>query len=254
ERLVWIDWLLQAARTRQDKAMIVEALGDKGWTLTLMGMGKPEQLAEVDVLFEEQLSNLQEDEDSILQLELTYDRVVLSIHQRDFDRAHQLLARWKELLTYTELDEWKHLCQQIRINYFEAEVWFRTDNYKQAKIGYQKALEQARLAQWQQVEVYCLNWLADVALAGDNNVNEAAQLLTISMPIAVARKDGRSIAFHKRSWAHLEKLRGNFPEFQRWATEAKESFESLGMLPEAQEIESWLEDFPSSTVLASFND
>ncbi len=241
ERLTWIDWLLQAARERQDKSMMAEALGDKGWTLTLMVMGKPEQLAEVDALFEEQLSNLQEGEDLILQLELTYERVVLAIHQRDFDRAHQLLAQWKDLLARAELEESKRLCQQIRIDYYEAEVWFRTENYKQAKLVYQRALELARVAQWQQVEVYILNWLVDVALAGEGNLDEAERLLNMSMPIALARNDKRSITFHKRSWAHLERMRGNFCEFQRWATEAKEGFESLGMLSEAQEMHSWLD-------------
>jgi LuxR family glucitol operon transcriptional activator len=204
-------------------------------------MGKPEQLAEVDALFEEQLSNLQEGEDLILQLELTYERVVLAIHQRDFDRAHQLLAQWKDLLARAELEESKRLCQQIRIDYYEAEVWFRTENYKQAKLVYQRALELARVAQWQQVEVYILNWLVDVALAGEGNLDEAERLLNMSMPIALARNDKRSITFHKRSWAHLERMRGNFCEFQRWATEAKEGFESLGMLSEAQEMHSWLD-------------
>jgi LuxR family glucitol operon transcriptional activator len=97
------------------------------------------------------------------------------------------------------------------------------------------------MAQWQQVEVYSLNWLADVALVGEGNLEEAERLLRTSMPIALASQDKRSIAFHKRTWAHLEKLRGNRAPLQRWAMEAKESFESLGMLAEAQEMQSWLE-------------
>lgn len=241
ERLLWIDWLLQQARERQDKSLMVEVLGDKGWTLTLMVMGKPEQLAEVDALFEEQLSNLHESEDLSLQLELIYERVVLSIHQRNFQRVHQLLMQWKDVLQHAEIEEPKRLCQKIRIDYFEAEVWFRTGNYQQAKTGYSSALKQARVAQWQQVEVYCLNWLADIALEGERNYEAAEQLLAQSWPIAQQRQDKRSIAFHQRSWAHLEKMRGNFSEFQRWATAAKVGFENLGMLAEAREMHSWLE-------------
>lgn len=240
ERLSWIEWLLQSAQQRQDQSAIAEALSDKGWTLTLMVMGKPEQLAEVDALCA-QVSNLQASEDLILQLELTIERAVWSIPQGKFDRAHQLLNRAKELLSQVRLEEPKYLRQQIRIDYYEAEVWFRTQNYQRAKIGYQKALEQARITQWQQVEVYSLNWLADVALVGEGNLDEAERLLKTSMPIALASQDKRSIAFHKRSWAHLEKLRGNLAQLQHWAMEAKESFESLGMLAEAQEMQSWLE-------------
>ncbi len=237
ERLTWIDWLLQAAEQHQDKLMMAESLSDKGWTLTLMR--KPEQLAEVDALFE-QVSNLQESEDLLLQLELTIEGAVWSIHQRKFDRTRRLLNQGKELLKQVRIEEPKRLRQEIRIDYYEAEVWFRTGNYAKAKIGYQKALEQAQAIQWQQVEVYTLNWLADVALA-EGNLDEAEQLLKISMPIALKRKDKRSIAFHQRSWTHLEKMRGNLAQFQRWAMEAKEGFESLGMLLEAQEIQSWLD-------------
>lgn len=237
ERLTWIDWLLQAAQQRQDKSAIAEALIDKGWTLTLMG--KPEQLAEVDALFE-QVSHLQDGENLWLQLELTIDRAVLSIHQRQFAQARYLLNQGRELLQRVQIEEPTAERQQIRIDYYEAEVWFGMGNYEQAKIGYQKALEQARTAQCQQLEVYILNWLADVALTGEGNLNDAEDLLKMSMPIALERKDKISIAFHKRSWAHLEKLRGNLAQFQNWAIEAKESFESLGMLAEAQEMQCWL--------------
>ncbi len=149
--------------------------------------------------------------------------------------------QWKDVLQHAELEEPKRLCQKIRIDYFEAEVWFRTGNYQQAKIVYSSALQQARVAQWQQVEVYCLNWLADIALEGERNYEEAEQLLAQSWPIAQQRQDKRSIAFHQRSWAHLEKMRGNFSEFQRWATTAKVGFENLGMLAEAREMQFWLE-------------
>ncbi|HEY9669978.1 MAG TPA: ATP-binding protein [Waterburya sp.] len=240
ERLTWIDWLLQAAEQRQDQATIAEVLVDKGWTLTLMG--KPEQLTEVDTLFT-QVLYLQDGEDLLLQLELIIDRVVLSIHQRKFTQADELLNQGKKVLNRLPIEESKRLRQQIRIDYYEAEVWFRTGNYEQAKIGYQKALEKAQAIQWQQVEVYTLNWLADVALAGEGNLDEAERLLQISMPIALKRKDKRSIAFHQRSWTHLEKMRGNLAEFQRWATQAMAGFESLGMMAEAQEMKSWLEAY-----------
>ncbi|HEY9650955.1 MAG TPA: hypothetical protein V6C95_09850, partial [Coleofasciculaceae cyanobacterium] len=238
ERLIWIDWLLQAAEQHQDTSMMAEVLVDKGWTLTLMG--KPEQLAAVDALFAQVLS-LQEGEDLVLHLELTIDRAVLSIHQRNFARSQELLNQGKELLQQVQLEESKRLRQEIRIYYYEAEVWFRTGNYQQAKIAYQQALAQAQVIQWQQVEVYSLNWLADVALMGEGNLEDAERLLNKSMPIAVARKDKRSIAFHQRSWAYLEKMRGNISEFRRWVMDAKAGFDSLGMLAEAQEMQAWLE-------------
>jgi hypothetical protein len=238
ERLAWIDWLLQVAQQHQDKSMMAEALSDKGWTLTLMR--KPEQLAEVDALFE-QVSHLHQGEDPLLQLELTIEGAVWSIHQRKFDRTRQRLERGKTLLRQVPIEEPKRVYQEIRIDYYEAEVWFRTGYYPQAKLLYQKALAKAQAIQWQQVEVYILNWLADVELAGGGNLEEAERLLKMGMPIALARNDKRSITFYKRSQAHLEKLRGNLAQFRRWTTEAKDGFESLGMLAEVQEMQSWLE-------------
>ncbi len=240
ERLAWIDWLLQVAQQRQDNSMLAEALSDKSWTLALMG--RSEQLAKLEALFL-QVSPLQEGQDLIDHLELTLDRAVLSIHLRKLAQAHELLKQGKDLLKRVQIEEPKHLRQLIRLNYYEAEVWYRTGNYQQAKVLYQKALEQSQVAQWQQVEVYILNWLADVALVGEGNLAEAERLLRISMPIAVETiQDRRSIAFHKRSWAHLEKMRGNVAQSRRWTKEAKDDFESLGMLAEAQEMQSWLED------------
>lgn len=238
ERLNWIDWLLQSAQQRQDESMMVEALIDKGWTLT--PMGKPEQLAQLDALFA-QVSHRQNSEESLLHLELTIERAVLSIHQRKFTQAHQLLNQGKVLLKQVQLEDQKRQHQQLRLDYYEAEVWFETGHYAQAKMLYQRALEQARIVQWQLVEVYILNWLAEVALMGEGNLDEAERLLNTSMPIAMARKDKRSIAFHQRSWAHLENKRGNLAEFQRWAIEAREGFETLGMLTEAQEMQGLLD-------------
>src|SRR5919199_616102 len=193
----WVNWYLRFSQVYrqqnwrqwqeyQDNSMMAEALSDRGWTLTLMG--RPEQLAEVDALFA-QVSHLQEGQDLILQLELTIDRAVVSIHQRKFEQAHQLLNQGKDLLNYVQLEESKRLRQLIRIYYYEAE-----------------------------------------------------RLLNRSLPIALNKiQDRRSIAFHKRSWGHLEKMRGNLAECRRWAMEAKEGFESLGMQAEAQEMQSWLE-------------
>lgn len=239
ERLAWIDWLIQATQGRQDQSMIAEALGDKNWTLALMG--KAEHLAEVDALFV-QVLNLQQGKDLIVKLGLMIDQAVLLIQRRNFNQAHQLLHQGKDLLNSIPIEEPKRLRQLIRLYYYQAEVWFRIGNYQQAKIGYQIALKHAQLAQWQQVEVYILNWLVDVELAKQGNLDEAECLLSRSLPLAVANKDKRSIAFHKRSWANLAKSKGNLPEFQSWATQAQAEFESLGMLPEAQEIQSWMEE------------
>lgn len=225
ERLTWIDWLLAAARQRKDRSTEAEALCDKGWTLTLMN--QPEQLASAEALFEESW-NLKDDENIIFQLELAINRAVLSIQQQNFEAARYWLNVEQELLEKVPIDDQKRLCQLIRILYYDAQILFRTGNYEQAKTLYQEALHQAHLAGWQQMEVYIMNWLADIAIEQDNP-DEAERFLNISLPIAEENKDKRSIALQKRSRAKLEKLRGNIVEYQRWVAEASESFARLGM-------------------------
>jgi LuxR family glucitol operon transcriptional activator len=146
----------------------------------------------------------------------------------------------RDTLARVQIAEPEYQRLLIRLDYYQAEIWFRTGKYQQAKALFQKLLVQAQKVQWQQAQVYIQNWLADVAIE-QGNLDEAERLLKISLPIAEQHKDKRSIAFHKRSWANLEKLRGNLPEFQHWAAEAKKVFAQLGMLSEAEEMQSLLQ-------------
>jgi LuxR family glucitol operon transcriptional activator len=238
ERLAWIKWLLsQAAEQRQDEAVLAEVLWDKVWIFSLMG--KPEQLAEANALLS-QISNLQVEDDLISQFDWARERVIFLIHQRQFPQAIHWLNVARDILARVQIEEPEHQRLLIRLDYYQAEMWFRTGKYEQAKTLFQKLLEQAQAVQWQQAEVYIQNWLADVAIE-QGNLDEAERLLKISLPIAEQHKDKRSIAFHKRSWANLEKLRGNLPELQHWAAEAKKVFAQLGMLSEAEEMQSLLQ-------------
>ncbi|HAA31691.1 MAG TPA: RNA polymerase subunit sigma-24 [Cyanobacteria bacterium UBA8553] len=242
DRLTWIEWLLsQAAQQHQDQAAVAQILWDKVWIFSLMG--EPEQLTQANTLFS-QVSNLQVEDDLISQFDWALDQVIFLIHQRQFPQADHWLNVAKDILAQVYREAPEHQRLLIRIDYYQAEIYFRTDDYEQAKTLYQKALEQAQEAQWQQAQVYIQNWLADVAIE-QGNLDEAERLLTISLPSAEQGKDKRSIAFHKRSWAKLEKLRGNSPEFQRWAEEATKGFTQLGMLLEAQEIQSLFQTCPS---------
>jgi LuxR family glucitol operon transcriptional activator len=47
----------------------------------------------------------------------------------------------------------------------------------------------------------------------------------------------------KRSLAQLERKRGHLSIAEYWATEARKEFESLGMIPEAQETQALLQVF-----------
>lgn len=237
ERLIWMEWLISSAEQRQDQPTLAEALYHRSWTLILMG--KPEQLSEAGKVLA-QAWKLRQYQDLIFQLDLAITAAVVHIRQQQLVEARDWLNESKNLLDHGQIEQAKHQRYLIRIDYYEAESWFKTGDYEKAKTLYNQALELSKIAQWKQVEVYALNWLADIAIE-QGNLDEAERLLNLSHPIALDRLDRRSIAFNKCSWAKLQKLRGNTTESQRWATEAKDWFERLGMLSEVKQMLSWLE-------------
>lgn len=237
DRLNWTDWLIEAAEQRSDWSTAAEVMYDRGWTLTQMG--QPKCVEEASILLQRawELRNYQS---LTFQLELATSIVVLCIRQQQFDQAHHWLRQKQTLLEEAGIEERERQRQRIHSLYYQAEICFKTRDYAQAKRLYQQALEQAQAVGWQRATIAILNWLADVGLE-QGHLEEAQHLLDQGLPVAERNKDKRSIAFHKRSFALLEKLRGNLEQAQRWAAEAAEGFESLRMIPEAREMRTLLQ-------------
>jgi LuxR family glucitol operon transcriptional activator len=229
DRLDWSDWLIHAAEQRT----AVEIMGDRGRTLTLMG--QPQCLVEATCLLQ-QAWNLRDFQDLLHQLELATSLAILHIRQHQFSPAQHWLDQEKALLEQMHLPDHEHQRQWVHIYYYEAELRFHAKAYDLSKALYQKALELSQAAGWQRATIAIQNWLAEIAIA-QNELTEAQSLLEQGLPVAERHQDPRSIAFHKRSFAHLEKRRGNIKQALRWAVEAHEGFENLRMLPEAQETE-----------------
>ncbi|HAJ61873.1 MAG TPA: RNA polymerase subunit sigma-24 [Cyanobacteria bacterium UBA8543] len=232
DRLDWTDWLIQAAEQRTDWSTAAEVMYDRGWTLTLMG--QPKCLDEASILLQ-RAWGLKDYKDLSFRLELVTSMVVLCIRQQQFDQAHQWLSQKQTMLEQAGLEEGERHRQWIHSLYYEAEIYFKAGDYAQAKTLYQQALEQAIAAGWQRAINAIQNWLADVAIE-QGNLEEAQHLLEQGLPVAERNKDKRSIAFHHRSFAILEQLRGHQSQAQRWAKEAAEGFESLRMIPQAREM------------------
>jgi LuxR family glucitol operon transcriptional activator len=231
DRLDWTEWLIQAAEGRGDWPTAVEAMADRGWTLTLMG--QPQSLQEASTVLQ-RAWELKNNQNPLCQLDIATSLVVLCIRQQQFPQAQRWLAEEKWLLEQVTLSEREQQRQHIHIGYYEAEICFRLKDYAQAKTLYQQVLAQAQVAGWQRAVVAIQNWLAEIALQ-QGDLEAAQQLLKQGLPVAERHQDKRSIAFHKRSLAWLEKRRGNLTQAKQWATEALEGFESLRMIPEAQE-------------------
>lgn len=254
ERLSWLEWWLQAAQKKGDRTTLMQALRDLGWTLTMMG--QPQQLEMAKLYFSRAWESSQRGP-LALQLDLAIEHVVLFLFQRSLAQvepwlktAETLLARLQQEVTALD-DTVDYDRQQMRLTYYAAQFRYWQGEYAVAKSLYQDILRQAQrqpqTTKQQQAEVYSLNWLVDIALQ-ENNLKEADRLLQQSWPVIQDRQDMRSQAFHQRSKAQLEKLRGNLAGAQHWSERAKTCFETLCMQPQVQEMQAWLRETDASTL------
>ncbi len=232
ERLEWSSWLIDAAKRSDDWVVALEAMCDRGWTL--VRMRQEHQLQEAQLLLQEAW-DLRQYQTINFQLELAANMVILHVHLSQLQQAQEWLTLKQQLLLQANLDESAYQEQQVQNLYYQGQIFYREGNYQQAETTFQEALSQAQQIKWQKATAAINNWLADIALI-NGNLAEARRLLEFSLPMAQINKDKRIIAFHKATFAKLEKTCGNDLQAHRLAKEAAESFESLKMSTEAEEM------------------
>jgi LuxR family glucitol operon transcriptional activator len=238
--LDWLNWLIQAAQTRQHWSTAAEMMGDRAWKLTLMG--QPQHLSAAGILFTQAWERLCYQAPN-WQVELAIHIAAWHIQQQQFTLATQWLDRAKALLDNPQLDPSVATRHSLHILYYEGEIYYKTGDYDASKILFQQIADQAQAINWQRAIFLAKDFLADIAIK-QGNLDQAQQLLTEGLRIAQERRDRCSAAYAKRSLAQLEQQRGHLSVAFRWATEAREEFESLGMLPEAQETQALLQLLP----------
>ena len=231
--LDWLAWLIQVAQTRQDWSTVAEMMGDRAWKLTLMGQSQ--HLAAAGILFT-QAWELLDHQTVSWQVELATHIAAWHIQQQQFTQATQWLDRAKALLDSPHLTPYFANRHSLMIVYYQGEIYYKTGDYEASKLLFQQIAEQAQLIGWQRANFLAKDYLADIAIK-QGNLDQAQQLLTEGLRIAQQRRDRCSEAYVKRSLAQLEQKRGHLSKARRWATEAIAEFESLGMIPEAQETQ-----------------
>ncbi|MGD1900022.1 MAG: AAA family ATPase [Phormidesmis sp.] len=244
ERLGWLTWWLEAAEQKEDMPAVINALRDLGWSLTLMG--QPQQLETANGYFARAWRYRQAAEVG-MQIDLATESAVLHLFQARLAKVQPWLETAAALLAAAEqaepaLSASVLLKKKTRIAYYTAQLYYRQEKYVQAKSLYQELLSWVQAdadEDSQRTVVYILNWLVDIALQ-QAELDEAERLLARSWPMIQDRQDVRSQAFHQRSRAKLEKMRGNLAECRRWSERAKACFGTLGMQSYVEEMQAWL--------------
>ncbi|MEM7554213.1 MAG: NB-ARC domain-containing protein [Cyanobacteria bacterium P01_A01_bin.84] len=237
ERLDWAAWLIEAAKEAGDWTFALEVMSDRAWTL--VRTRQPKHLQEAELLLTEAW-RLRHHQRIQFQLDLAANMVILRIHQQQFQEAQNWLNTEETILQEADFSD-EQICEQrIHILYYQGQIYYQRGKLKQANKTLQQALEKAQITGWKRATATIQNWLSNIALL-QGNLDKARELLEVSFPMVLKHKDKRCIAFHKATFAKLEKLSGNITKAQSWAKEAAEGFENLKMTTEATEMYNLLE-------------
>lgn len=229
--LDWLNWLIQRAQEREDWATVAEMMSDRAWKLTLME--QPRHLAAASILFT-QSWELRHHQPISWQTDLAIQIAVWHIQQRQFELADQWLQRAQELLNQNRFEPFQGTRFQLMIQYYQGEICYKTGEYDRSKALFESIAIEAERIEWQRVQFLAKDFLADVAIK-QGNLDEAQLWLTEGLEVAQSHGDRCSEAYTKRSLAQLERQRGHLKAAQHWAMAARDEFERLGMVPEAQE-------------------
>ncbi|MFB2967343.1 NB-ARC domain-containing protein [Aerosakkonema sp. BLCC-F183] len=238
DRLFWSNWLLEAAQRHGDWATVMTQMRQKGWAR--IWKGSPTDLEEAADLFEKAWQLRDRVKDFLCEQELACFRAVLCIRQDRLEAAHQWINEAEKLLEQANWDEPQRTRQLILAVYYRAEIYYKRQDYEQAKELYEEVVKRGEEIEWQRAVNYAQNWLADIEIAQGNLAQKVETLLTTGWKQAELNKDKRRMGYYNRSLAMLSQKRGDDVKARIWADKAKEIFERLGMIPEAKEMSNLL--------------
>ena len=238
--LLWLEWLSEAAISRQDLITAAEAIGSRAWKLTLIG--QQSHLALANDLFT-QAWELHQHLTLDMQVDLAIHIGVWHIQKQQFAQATHWLNQARNLLDNSDnsqIDSYIAIRLSLHILYYQGEIYYKTDNYNESKILFKQIFKQAQLIGWRRASLLAKDFLADIAIK-QGKFKQAQNYLTEVLQVAENNQDKCSGAYTKRSLARLERKLGNFNTAQRWINEAIIDFETLGMKTEVLEAKALLQ-------------
>ncbi|MEG4508297.1 tetratricopeptide repeat protein [Microcoleus sp. F6_B4] len=241
-RLDWTEWLIEAAKSREDWKTAAEAMCDRAWTLTIVGQAKHLELAET---FLKETWQLRHYQSHSFQIDLIINIAVLRIEQKQFEKALLWLKKALLLVKLNQQEDEKLKRQHIHISYYKGKIYFLKEDYATAKILYQETLKKAQEIGWQRSIALAKNWLGDVAVEQEN-FDEARQLFEEGLQIAQLNQDRSREAYCKESIAFLVKNQKDLTAANHWANLAIEDFTALGMLPEVERMTVFIQNLSLS--------
>jgi hypothetical protein len=235
DRLMWLQWLIQAAERRADWPTLVGAITRRGFTLILI-----DQLEEANTCLQ-RAWDIHEYAVPRAQVFLAQTIALLRIYQRQYTDAAYWLDQTRILLQTIEWDELESTRRWITTQHYQALMYYRQQDYSQAQAAFQEELEHAQPIGWQRAIIRAQGYLANLAIIQDR-LAEAESLLRIGLLAADRNKDKRTVAYYRGFFVGLYQKRADIDEACRWARAALDSFGLLGMRADMEEMHKLLEE------------
>lgn len=242
DRLVLLDWLIVEADNRRDHAASVQLMYDRAFTLTLTGPST--RLEDANALLQRCWS-LRQSAPPALQARVAALLASLCIKQHKHAEAHEWLDKGEALLQDSVLEPLELARERASLLFDRGENWLTMGEYARAQAVFEEMLAQAERSGWQRSIVHAQNWLAYTALL-QQQPELSRRYLWLGWPVASRIKEKRLAAYFKRTFAYYYRALGDLDESRKWADDARDSFERLGMSPDIREMESFGEEAVSS--------
>jgi tetratricopeptide (TPR) repeat protein len=237
DRLSLLDWMIVEVDNRRDYAAVVQLMYDRAFTLTLTGPST--RLEEADSLLQ-RCWTLRQYSPLALQARVTALMASLCIKQGKHEQAHQWLDTGEGLLRNSGLEPIELARERASLLFDRGENWLTMGDYAQAQKVFEEMLEQAEISGWQRSIVHAQNWLAYTALM-QKNPDATKNYLWQGWPVASRIKERRLSTYFKRTFAYYYQQVGNTEEALKWAEDALDSFERLGMPPDIRGMQELIE-------------
>ena len=232
DRLRLLDWMITAADSRSDNQTTIYTMYDKAFTLTLTGPST--RLEEADLLLQRCWS-LRKAATPILQAKVAALRASLCIKQGNYSQAHEWLESAETLLKDAPVEPLELARERTSLLFDKGEAWLVMGDLAKAQMIFEEMLEQAKISGWQRSAIHAKNWLAYTAIL-QNNCTLGEHYLQLGWPVANRIKEKRVHAYYKRTFAYYYDRIGDRAEALKWADDARDSFERLGMPPDIREM------------------
>jgi LuxR family glucitol operon transcriptional activator len=237
DRLNLLDWLVVEANNRLDYSTVVQAMYDRAFTLTLTG--PTTRLEEADALLQ-RCWTLRQYAPLALQARVAALTASLYIKYEKYPEAHQWLDTGEDLLRISELEPIELARERTSLLYDRGENWLLMGEYGKAQETFQEMHEQGKISGWQRSIAYAQNWLAYTAIF-QKNAEVSRQYVENGWPIASRIKEKRLTAYFKRTFAYYYREIANLSEALKWAEDALDTFERLGMPPDTREMQEFID-------------